>query len=350
MLRGAIPSRGGRAAPMRSTMLALALTALTAACSGAVGRPAAASGWGDGGHPAQLVRLADGRRLNLRCEGRGGPVVLLDAGWAGTSMAWTRVAALESARRRVCAFDRAGMGFSDPGPLPRDAAAIASDLEALVRVARLSGPFILVGHSAGALSMLAFAQRSPRAIAGVVLVDPTIPHGDRRFAEALGSGAGSLAPLVARSAACLEASLRRALPSADPALARCTPHRSAGQSDEEFRVAFAQALTPSLWRTQLSEVSNLETLSSDEALAAGPSLAHTPLVVLTAADSNAGLSPAARAEVDQLTDRWHAQMAAISHRGSWRLVPRSSHLMPLDRPDAIVQAIDEVAAAGRTVQ
>ncbi|HWE99219.1 MAG TPA: alpha/beta hydrolase [Caulobacteraceae bacterium] len=280
--------------------------------------------------------------MNLRCEGGGSPTVLLDAGWAGDSMAWTRVAALESGRRRVCAVDRAGMGFSDPGPLPRDAAAIARDLGRLLNSAHLHGPFILVGHSAGALYMLTFAAGRPHQIAGIVLVDPTVPHGDRRYSELLGPGVGSLEPLIERSTRCLEASRHHALPSADAALARCTPSRRPGEPDQQYRVELAQSLRPSLWETQLSEVSTLESASSDEAEAAGPSLARTPLIVLTAADSNAGLPPAARAIVDGITRRWHGEMAKVSSRGVWRLVPGSSHLMPIDRPDAIVEAIDQI--------
>jgi pimeloyl-ACP methyl ester carboxylesterase len=85
--------------------------------------------------PARLVDIGGGRRLNLRCSGGGTPTVILESGQGMSSMAWRKLQPLAAKTRRVCAYDRAGLGFSDAGPLPRSAQAEADDLYALVGAA-----------------------------------------------------------------------------------------------------------------------------------------------------------------------------------------------------------------------
>ena len=77
---------------------------------------------------------------------------------------------------RSCAYDRAGLGFSDPGPMPRDGLAIVSDLEKLIALSGERGPFILCGHSMAGLHMRLFAARNPSLVAGLVMVDATTPE------------------------------------------------------------------------------------------------------------------------------------------------------------------------------
>src|SRR5438105_2292686 len=109
--------------------------------------------------PGMQVKLPDGRAINFRCMGRGSPTVIFESGFGASSRAWTEVQALVAPTNKACAYDRAGYGFSDPGPLPRDGAAVARDLDQALRAARLSGPYVIVGHSAGALYALLFMPR-----------------------------------------------------------------------------------------------------------------------------------------------------------------------------------------------
>ena len=156
------------------------------------------------GPPADLaVRLPDRRTMNLYCAGTGSPTVILESGWSSDSRGWPRVQGPLSAQNRVCAYDRAGSGKSDAGPLPRDGKAIAQDLDDALRAARISGPFILVGHSTGGLYVRHFANRRSSDVAGMLLVDSSIEHQQQRHAAAFGPGAGSLEPLLQRSRACL---------------------------------------------------------------------------------------------------------------------------------------------------
>ena len=256
--------------------------------------------------------------------------------------------ALIAPRFRVCAYDRAGYGFSDPGPRPRDGAAIARDLDQALRAARISGPFIVVGHSAGGLYVRLFADRRPGDVVGMVLVDPSVEYQDKRFAAAFGPGAGSIAPLIARDERCLAAAKAGTLPSSDPALAACAAPPGAAEPAAVAAERLAEARRPSLWETRISELEALWTLTSDEVAAGRRSYGDMPLVVLTADGTGAGNPPALRSRVLRFWAGLHAEIAVRSTRGLQRTVTGSSHIMTRDRPDAIAAAIDEVAAQARS--
>jgi len=117
-----------------------------------------------------------GFRLHLDCAGRGGPTVVFDAALAGSSISWTYVQPAVAEFARACAYDRAGFGRSDRGPLPRTAGRLADELHALLLNSGEPPPYILVGHSFGGLVTRLFAARHPDLTAGLVLVDPAHPE------------------------------------------------------------------------------------------------------------------------------------------------------------------------------
>lgn len=312
---------------LKAALGALELASALAACSPALSHdPADITG-------SIVARLPDGRKLDFRCSGHGAPTVVFETGWGADLREWDRVRSMVASSRRACAYDRAGYGGSDPGPDPRDAAAIVRDLHASLRAARIRGPYILVGHSAGALYVRLFASRYPREVAGLVLVDPSFEHQNVRFATVFGPGAGSVDRLQQRAATCLAAARERRLPSIDPDLSVCTPP------------GYAAGSLVGLWAAKSSEIDNLFTTSSDEVQREAENLGDLPLVVLTAGGSTGEQNPglAVWAEL-------HREIAATSSRGSARLVDRSTHLMMFQRPDAIVAAISDVAAAARLRQ
>ena len=286
--------------------------------------------------PGLLVRLHDGRKINLRCAGKGAPTVVLEGGFAADSHAWDRVEPQVARFTRVCAYDRAGYGFSDMGPLPRDGAAVAHDLDAALRAAKINPPFVLVGHSVGALYVRLFADRRPSAVVGLVFVDPAPDHEDLRLAPAGGPGAGSLFALRERPARCLAAADQAALPAKDPSLAACL----AGST--------TLARSRDNWLTQISELDTLWGSTSDEVASGRTSYDDMPLVVLTADGTFSDTPDPPRASLTSLWLRLHEQIAKLSAHGISRLVTHSSHMMIFDRPDAIIEAIQDVVGEARS--
>ena len=116
-------------------------------------------------------------------------------------------------------------------------------------------------------------------------------------------------------------------------------------SRQIYAVRLAQALRPSSWRAQLSELQTLLTTTSEEVEGTRATLGPMPLVVLTAADDYVGTPQPARAMVEAVWSGLHRQIAAHSSRGRAQMVSGSSHMMIFDRPDAIISAIQEVTAA-----
>jgi len=121
--------------------------------------------------PGQLVAAADGARLNLYCMGSGSPTVVLDSGWGDWAPAWAKVQPQIAQFTRVCSYDRAGAGFSEPGPLPRTTERIAGELHDALHAAGIAGPYLLVGHAFGGDHMRAFADLYMPEVAGLVLVE-----------------------------------------------------------------------------------------------------------------------------------------------------------------------------------
>jgi pimeloyl-ACP methyl ester carboxylesterase len=97
--------------------------------------------------------------------------VLLDSGMGVPAMGWMKVQPEVAKFTHVCSYDRAGYGWSDPGPEPRTSAQIATELKAVLDAAGERGPFVLVGHSFGGFNVRVFAGLQPKQVLGMVLVD-----------------------------------------------------------------------------------------------------------------------------------------------------------------------------------
>ena len=169
---------------------------LSGGCHGA--RPAGLS------PPGDLVDVG-GYRLHLLCTGSqtaGHPTVVLDASFPGTVSTWAWVQPKLAQATRVCAYDRAGLGWSDAGPAPRDALSHARELHTLLQHAQVAGPYVLVGHSLGGLSVRMYADQYPEDVAGMVLIEGTNPEAWRRLGKPEGVGVDrtqlAVAPFLAR--------------------------------------------------------------------------------------------------------------------------------------------------------
>ena len=126
--------------------------------------------------PGGGTYLVDGHRLYLSCAGAGAPTVLLFNGLGERTPSWAWVQRALAATTRVCAFDRAGQGWSGAAPGRQDGHQLAADLHGLLTVARIPGPYVLAGHSTGGTYALNYAAQHPQQVAGVALIDSATPY------------------------------------------------------------------------------------------------------------------------------------------------------------------------------
>ena len=274
--------------------------------------------------PGQLVDVG-GHRLHLRCTGSGTPTVLLEAGLGETGAYWEWISPAVARDTKVCVYDRAGRGWSDPVALPQDGVAVATDLHLLLDRAHVPGPFVLVGHSSGAQYVRIFAGRYPEQVAGMVLLDgqpaeafeglPSYPMFYRVFHRIF-----AVLPTLARLG------VGRVV--VQPYAELPTPAR------EMQRVHYASA------RFYLSLRDEFEELPASLAQARSfQSLGDRPLVVITAAqDAQVGWQP--------LQDR----LARLSTNSSHRVVPFTHIALVTDQTAArtSIQAIRDVLQAVRS--
>ena len=243
---------------------------------------------------AAAARRVDvgGYRLYLRCAGTGSPVVILDAGAGDTLETWDWVFPDVRKFTRVCAYDRAGLGQSDAGPVPRTSAEIVEELQALLSRARVLGPYVLVGHSFGGLNVRLYAARHPDEVKGLVLVDATPEDYPDQGAALLSRG-----------------------------------------DAEKLRTA--RGLAPAAFLAELDGMAQ----SAAAVRAAKPTAA--PVIVLTSALGDGG--PTVRALWTDL----QARMAASFPNSRQVIAEDSGHYIQFDRPDLVVGAIREVVTSWR---
>jgi pimeloyl-ACP methyl ester carboxylesterase len=125
--------------------------------------------------PGELIDVG-GYRLHIYCVGEGEPTVVMESGLSGWSTDWTLVQQEIAKTTRACTYDRAGYGWSDLGPRPRDSQQVAAELETLLSKSGIDNDIVLVGHSLGGLFVQYYAKRHPEQVTGIVLVDSVHPE------------------------------------------------------------------------------------------------------------------------------------------------------------------------------
>ena len=285
-------------------------------CACAAGPPAAEDL--DPNLPPGLMVDVGGYKLHILCRGSGpGPSVIMDAGLGGFSMDWWFVQDQLAADHRVCAYDRAGYGWSDPGPAPRVTEQIAVELEALLQGARVPPPYVLVGHSFGGYNVEYFAATHPDQVAGLVLVDASHPDQDQRL-PALPAEAEHYGTLITFFDS-------RAIHAHFP--------RDTWFGMEALMVS-AKAMA-----TQRREFANFA-VSADQVKSAGP-LPQVPLVVISRGRRVWPETPMGDA-LERVWAELQAELAASIPGGRQLKAEQSGHLIQLDQPELVAGAVRDV--------
>lgn len=300
------------------------------------------------------------RRLNLYCVGRGSPTVLLDAGAGESMMVWRHVQGAVSAETRVCAYDRAGYGFSDASSSTADLRATVSDLRRLITAAALGPGIIYVGHSAAALYGTVLASDTSPRVAGLVLIDPAFPEATHV----------TEAPLSTASRTSLRAYYRETLRFLDRCLqlaetgtiaragstegAPCLDTRGyADRLPPSLEATLRRQYTePKLWRAARAEYGSLwpdrdGVVRTDRVLAEVPlRISNTPLTVLLR-DGSRDPTPPGRTDAEQQAveaarQRGVRALAARARNSRVELVRETSHHIQFDQPQRVIDAIRDM--------
>jgi pimeloyl-ACP methyl ester carboxylesterase len=299
--------------------------------------------------PGQLVDVG-GHRLHAVCRGHGSPTVVLESAIAASSLSWARVQPPVARFTSVCAYDRAGLAWSDASRVPRTFARIVDELHEVLTQLNCAAPFVLVGHSFGVFVCLAYAVRYPEHAGGLVLVDPPSEwvRLDQRQVRLLQGGVllsrfGALLARLGVVRICL-ALLTGGAPAAPryfvkvfgPTVAR-TIERLVGEvrklPPEIHPVVQTHWCQPKCFQAMADHMRVLPEATASAARI--DTLGDVPLVVISSGDQNADVSAA------------HHALAQMSSRGRIVVASKSGHWVPYDEPELVVEAIREVVETVR---
>lgn len=272
--------------------------------------------------PGEMV-VVDGRQMHLLCQGQGSPAVILESGMPGISLGWVSVIKDIASFARVCAYDRAGWGWSEAGPEPRTISNITGELRDLLGTAQVGPPYVLVGHSFGGLIVQVYASRFPDEVAGMVLVDSSHPDLARRTGslDRMGRVAFRLKLLAPLGIARLMIDVPSGNPESRPSTVRAM---------EKEVLATTRS-----FRAMASEMEGLRE-SLNQAAEDRPRLGRKPLVILT--------------EGQRKMEFWHAmqeRFTELSDSSEWQVVNEAGHFIHQDKPEIVVDAVRRVVASAR---
>ena len=301
--------------------------------------------------PGERVDVG-GYNLHIYCTGEGSPTVVVDAGNGDFSLGWSLVQPDVADFTRICTYDRAGYGWSDPGPQPRSAEQIAAELHTLLANAGIEGPYVLVGHSMGGYDVRMFAHLYPDEVAGMVLVDSGHPEQFSRLPPEYGHINQQQGATLSMMGFMARFGLLRVMGSASggqdlaPAMTRLLP------SDVQD-IYLAMMSHPAYFDASLAELKALP--ESNEQVALLGDLGDLPLYVLTAGnsideDALKSIGLPADFDVAGLQQTWlelQAELAALSTNSTHTIAENSPHGIHLYYPDLVVEAIRQVVEIAR---
>jgi pimeloyl-ACP methyl ester carboxylesterase len=302
--------------------------------------------------PGRLIDVGR-HRLHTNCQGRGGPLVLLESGIAASSLSWAVVQPEIATFTRVCAYDRAGFAWSDAPSCPRTFDRIVDELSAVLAGVAPTERYVLVGHSFGSFVVLAYAARHPERMAGVVLVDPALEwlaasperarllRGGRQLSR-LGAWLAHLG--VVRASLALLTVGRPGAPRQFVKIFGPTAARTLERLVGEVRklppaihpLVQAHWCQPKCFRAMADHLAALE--QDAMAIAAVQPPREVPLVVISSGDQ-----PPAQIAA-------HRRLAAASMAGRHEVAARSTHWVQFDEPELIVGTVKELVEEARDPQ
>jgi pimeloyl-ACP methyl ester carboxylesterase len=279
--------------------------------------------------PGELVNV-DGYKMHIYCMGEGSPTIILDHAGGGSSTDWALIQPKLAEHTRVCAYDRAGYGWSDYNPAPRTLEQQVNELHALLAGANEQGPYIFVGHSYGARVGRVFAAKYPHEVEGMVLMDPGFLYDDPRY------------PAETQSHLESDINMSRAgrwlAPFGLVRLLQPIMDNPTFDLPEEARLASASFVASSrYWQSLNDQMGILSTVFEEEHQVI--TLGEIPLLVFNSTEPDDA--------THQVWRQANSEMADLSSNGSYRLVNGATHFSLVYRQndaqictDGILEVLD----------
>lgn len=293
--------------------------------------------------PGERVDVG-GYSLHIYCTGeKGGPTVVVDAGNGDFSTGWQGIQPEVSNSARICTYDRAGYGWSDPSPHPRTATQMANELHQLLANTKIDPPYILVGHSLGGLTVRVFASQYPDEVAGMILVDAghedqleRLPPEYLRLYDRQQSYFSMLGFMSRFGMLRLIGNSSKGADLAPPQVAKLP---------KEVQSLYLMMIShPSYFDTTLAELRALPEITAE--VRKTGKLGDLPLLILTAdsldeaALQSIGLGddfPVA--QLQQTFNALQTEFEALSTNSTHILVKDSTHAINLDQPEVVIKSI-----------
>lgn len=290
--------------------------------------------------PGRLVDIG-GRRLHLHCTGSGSPVVVIEAGASAFAIDFSLVQPDVSKTTRVCAYDRAGSGWSDPRPDVQTPLRIVRDLRTLLDTAGEKGPFVMVGASRGGVLVRLFQAEYPADVAGLVLIDPTAE--DRLFVLFQGTAA-ALTSLTPEQHGSIQPPAGAVIPIPTRQPQTGAPFDRLPPPLYATRIALDRKLIASMPPT-VSGLIAAESATGDYTMLSRLSAARKTTPALLGDLPVIVLSRGLNASPEQHAA--HAGISRMSRNARHLVVADSHHEIHLSHPDVVAAAIRDVVASVR---
>jgi pimeloyl-ACP methyl ester carboxylesterase len=280
--------------------------------------------------------------MHIHCQGEGSPTVILDAGQGGWSSDWETLMPELSQNGRVCAYDRAGFGWSEPvseGHSPQEA---ADDLANLLTVANIEPPYVLVSFSHSGLAARIFAAQHADQMAGLVLIDPATEFDNEIMSPELMKQQQAAFGMFKGFGLMARVGLLRMMGTHN--MAGSAPFIGTDPANPDVYYAFIS--DPQWWETSSQEfASHL----NDDHLAMvrdNGAIPDIPLVIIGSDVLDTTDNPA-MAGLQEARHDVLSQLAAQSAQGEFIIAEGSTHNVPHDRPDVVITAIESTTAMSR---
>lgn len=295
--------------------------------------------------PGELIDIG-GFSLQIYCQGEGSPTVVMEAGSGDFSLTWSLVQPELARTTRVCVYDRAGLGWSEPSPEPQTALHSMEELHALLELSGTTGPYVLVGHSFGGMIVRLYADAYPHEVVGMVLVDSSHAEQLSRSPEAVQAALQHLASQYQQQLGFFKFLSTTGIIALAPSR---VPVQGNLPEDVAMTYRSLVASHDAYFDTLSAEIEAQEESFAQIREANITSLGDIPLIVLSAGQpDHLPASPDISASmVDEFESVWRqlqAELAELSTRGRLVVAEQSGHYIQLDQPELVIDAILQVVA------